>query len=341
MYANMAPWLDILKARLSQRLAVIALAAIFSTGFLLVLVRLDTPSQLLELGKGAFGSRPTIQTCASLNQTWGPVRLQASQDKYTDLLDDKFTIAMQTYHRPKELNETLDALLVEEIPSLLEVVIVWNDVKTDPPHDFVSHHGVKVRFRASPRNSLNQKLWPDPEYRTKAILLSDDDVYYHPHDLEFAFQSWRKFGQLRLTGALARCSSIDKNGGWSYTFCSNSEAEDVYSMVLTNLAFAHISLLDYYSSDDPVMIQIREYVDKHFNCEDIALNYMTSMLTRSGPLLVTGREQYYNFVPAKGISTRPGHMTARSKCLNDFARIFSCMPLVNETAHIQRGVVIL
>jgi len=249
-------------------------------------------------------------------------------------------IAMLTYKRPKELNATLTVLLTPKIPSLHEIVVVWNNLGETPPENFVSEHGVTVRYRPSPRNSLNEKLWPDPEYRTKAILLSDDDVYYQPSDLEFVFQTWRKFGQNRLTGALARCASLAKNGEWKYGFCSKKEEEDVYSMIITNLAFAHISFLDYYSSDDPSMTTIRKYVDDKLNCEDIALNYVASMLTCSGPLLVRGRQPYFNYEPAQGISRKPGHLEARSKCLNDFTEIFGFMPLVNETGHIERGGIV-
>jgi hypothetical protein len=39
-----------------------------------------------------------------------------------------------------------------------------------------------------------------------------------------------------------------------------------------------------------------------------------------------------------GISTRPGHLEARSKCINDFVEIFGGMTLVNETSHIVRGL---
>ena len=248
---------------------------------------------------------------------------------------------MQTFRRPKELAKTLEILLADPIPSLLEIVVVWNDIEADPPDNFTSQHGVKVRYRKSVRNSLNEKLWPDPEYRTKSILLSDDDVYYHPSDLEFVFQSWRKFGQNRLTGALARCNKMGANGGWEYGFCSSHASEDVYSMVLTNLCFAPISFLDFYFSDNPTMVSVRDYVDRHFNCEDIGLNYMASMLTQSGPLLIKGRKNYVNYVPSRGISKKPGHMEARSQCLNDFPEIFTCMPLVNETAHIERGVIVL
>ncbi|KAM3552943.1 hypothetical protein MY1884_006930 [Beauveria asiatica] len=115
---------------------------------------------------------------------------------------------MQTYNRSDELDQTLHALLSEEIPSLLEVVVVWNNVDDEVPADYVSKHSVPVRYRQSPVNSLNQKLWPDPAYKTKAILLGDDDVYYHPSDVEFAFGAWREFGRDRMTSDEADMTNI-------------------------------------------------------------------------------------------------------------------------------------
>jgi hypothetical protein len=247
---------------------------------------------------------------------------------------------MQTYQRPKELNDTLSALLSEQIPSLWEVVIVWNDLENAPPANYKSKYGVPVRYRQSKANSLNQKLWPDAEYQTQAIFLSDDDIYYKPKDLEFVFQSWRKFGQHRITGGFTRCAVQESNGKWKYTMCSSDEGHNQYNMILSGLAFAHISFLDYYSSEDDIPKKIRAYVDEHFNCEDIALNYITSLLTGEGPLLVKGKDRYVSFVPKKGISTRPGHIEARSKCLNDYNKLFKCMPLIDETARIELGVLL-
>ncbi|GAO16976.1 hypothetical protein UVI_02044330 [Ustilaginoidea virens] len=249
-------------------------------------------------------------------------------------------IAMQTYRRPKELNETLRALLDEEIPSLAEVVVVWNDVESPPPGNFKSRHGVPVRYRQSPENSLNQKLWPDPAYETQAIFLSDDDIHYKPKDLEFVFQAWRKFGRRRMTGGFTRCAVQEANGRWKYSFCSADQGQDYYNLILSGLAFAHISFMDYYSSQDEIPKRIRAYVDQHFNCEDIAMNYLVSLLTGEGPLLVKGKDAYVSFVPANGISTRPGHIEARSQCLNDYNELFKCMPLINETVHIEPGVII-
>lgn len=190
----------------------------------------------------------------------------------------------------------------------------------------------------SRQNSLNEKLWPDPAFRTQAVLLSDDDVHYEPEDLDFVFQTWRKHGQNRLTGAFARCTGVNKETGkWGYSLC---RGRDSYSMVLTGLTFSHIAFLDYYSSDDTIMKRIRKFVDDNFNCEDIALNYVASMLTCTGPLQVSGMKKPTNEMPAKGISTKPGHMTARNQCLNDFVDYFGYMPLKNTTEYIRRGMTV-
>ncbi|KAM5354774.1 hypothetical protein ACJ41O_001420 [Fusarium nematophilum] len=256
---------------------------------------------------------------------------------YNKLQDEKFTVALQTYHRPKELNKTLGALLNESIPSLHQVVVVWNDVDTEPPADYISDLGIPVRFRASEHNSLNEKLRPDPEFETQAVLLSDDDVYYHPKDLEFAFQTWRRLGPNKLTGALPRCSKFQKGSGYKYNFCSKKGDDITYNMIITNLAFTHVSFMGFYWSDTPVMKQIREYVDEHRNCEDIAFNFVHSYLSGEGPMLVYGKEHYVNMDPPKGISRKKGHLRARTKCLNDFVDIFGMMPLVDETEHVRRS----
>ncbi|KAF7545741.1 hypothetical protein G7Z17_g8936 [Cylindrodendrum hubeiense] len=331
--------LGFVKSRVFRRIATIVVSFSLILVAIILTARLTNVGEVLPKVLGSF--LPKIPTCASQNQSGEQDVWKKAEAKYKGLMSDKFTIAMQTYQRPKELNDTLKAILSEDVPSLHEVVIVWNDLETKPPANFVSKFGVPVRYRVSKHNSLNEKLWPDPDYKTQAILLSDDDVYYHPKDLEFVFQSWRKFGQHRLVGALARCATVDAYGNWAYTFCSSKVEEDIYDMILTNLCFSHISFLDYYSSNTTTMNAIRDYVDEGFNCEDIALNYVQSLLTGDGPLLVQGREKYVNFVPSKGISTKKGHMAARSRCLNDFAKMFQCMPLVDETAHIQKGVLVM
>ncbi|KAF5676099.1 exostoses 3 [Fusarium heterosporum] len=195
-------------------------------------------------------------------------------NRTSDLLEEKFTIAIQTYKRPRQLKKTLAHLTEHKVPSLHEIVVVWNEIDAQPPADFETKHGVLVRYRKSKMNSLNQKFLPDPAYRTQGILLSDDDWNYNTTgDLEYVFQQWRKAGMHRLTGAFARCwQDNDVTGTPMYN--SNCKGQDGYSMILSGLAFTHISYLEYYHSEDDIMTGVRELVDAAFNCEDIALNFL-------------------------------------------------------------------
>ncbi|KAL7911572.1 glycosyltransferase family 64 protein [Trichoderma velutinum] len=343
MVASMTSCLSWLQAPRFRRSTTILSALILTIVTIVLLV--NPSSDLKAIGHSKPASEasgtgyPRCSDRTDANTTWPLTSWrEAAETKFGGLMDDKFTIAMSTFHRPRELHRTLNTLLSTKIPSLHEIVVIWNNFDEKEPDSFVSEYGVVVRYRKPTRDSLNEKLWPDPKYKTKAILLSDDDVYYRPDDLEFVFQMWRNFGRDRMTGALARCASALPSGQWDYNFCSQKEHEDVYALILTNLAFTHIAFLDYYFSDEPAATKIRNYVDEAFNCEDIGLNFVASMLTGSGPLLVRASGQYVNLDPSGGISRHPGHMEARSKCLNAFADAFGCMPLVDETGRIEHGV---
>ncbi|KAK4446299.1 glycosyltransferase [Podospora aff. communis PSN243] len=257
---------------------------------------------------------------------------------YAHLMDDKFTIAILTYKRPEVLNVTLSKLLSAPIPSLHEIVIIWCE-SPNPPPSYTSHSGVRIRYRYSPYDSLNARFEPDPLYETQAILSHDDDVWYEPSDLEFVFQTWRQLGRYRITGALPRCFSRNDKGSLSYHPCR--KGQDWYSMVLTNLAFIHISLMDYYFSSEPIPTLIRAHVDENFNCEDIGMNYIASMLTCTGPLHVKGKEGFKNQDPKKGISKGSkggGHFAKRNRCLNYFEEVVGFFPLVKQMGSIHRGI---
>ncbi|KAF4456640.1 FAD dependent oxidoreductase [Fusarium austroafricanum] len=248
-------------------------------------------------------------SCGKRDEVANMTIWNAAVDETSHLLDDMFTIVVQTYRRPVQLNNTLLHLTQNKVPSLLEIIVVWNDLETEPPADFTGKYGVPVHFRLSEANSLNQKFLPDPAFQTQGILLQDDDWNYNTTgDLEYAFQQWRRAGMHRLTGAFARCwHPSPKTGNPLYSLCRSTS--DTYSMVLTGLAFSHISFLNYYHSEDPLMSRIRQLVDQEFNCEDIAFNFMVSMLTCEGPLQVIGRNKLDHQAARTGISTQPGFPT--------------------------------
>ncbi|KAL3596036.1 hypothetical protein FPOAC2_07357 [Fusarium poae] len=259
-------------------------------------------------------------------------------NKTSSLVEDMFTIAIQTYQRPVQLNKTIEHLTERKVPSLYEIVIVWNEVDVDPPADYMSKHGVLVRYRKSEKNSLNQKFLPDPLYRTQGILLSDDDWNYNATgDLEYVFQQWRRAGMHRLTGAFGRCwgnNEVTDTPIYDYK-CAG---RDSYSMVLTGLAFTHVSYLEYYHSEDEVMTSVRNLVDQTFNCEDIALNFVASMLTCEGPLLVLGKNKLDHQAAQVGISSKPGHLKKRSRCLRKFVKMFGYIPLHDVKGYLKGGV---
>jgi hypothetical protein len=109
-------------------------------------------------------------------------------------------------------------------------------------------------------------------------------------------------------------------------------------MILTGMAFTHISFLEYYHSEDELMTSVRDLVDELFNCEDIALNFVQSMLTCEGPLLVFGKGNMDRQASRTGISTKAGHLKKRDKCLRRFEKMFGYIPLHDVTGYLRRGV---
>ncbi|KAL5623842.1 hypothetical protein FOBRF1_003092 [Fusarium oxysporum] len=296
----------------------------------------DTKSEWSELREYST-FHEARKTCGSRDEVANMTVWNTAVDKTGHLMDDMFTIALQTYQRPLQLNKTLEHLTAYKTTSLYEIVVAWNDNMTQPPSDFVGKNHVPVRFRVSEENSLNQKFLPDPKYMTQAVLLSDDDWNFNHTDIDWVFEQWRRSGMNRLTGPFARCWSNNEHDEAMYSLCGGKT--DKYHMALTGLAFTHLSFLEYYWSNDSLMEGLRKYVDSKFNCEDIALNYVASMLTCEGPLQVLGLDKLDHQTTKHGISTKPGHIQMRNRCLRDFNEMFTYNPLQEVDTFIRRGVV--
>ncbi|KAM7205941.1 Glycosyl transferase family 64 domain containing protein [Rhypophila sp. PSN 637] len=263
-----------------------------------------------------------------------------AEARYSNLMTDKFTIVMPTYKRPGILNTTLSMIAEATMPSLHEVVIIWQDLNSTIPNDFTSPSGIPFRFHKPERNSMNNRFLPLESYATQAILHSDDDISYDPADIEFTFQAWRQHGRYRITGPFPRCHGRNaKDKTLFYAQC-----RPWYSMILTGMAFIHISIMDFYSSSHPIPTSIREHVDDIFNCEDLAMNFLASMITCDGPLHVNGEKKYVflesktNNSEAGGISKKPNHWANRGRCMAHFEETIGFFPLVEQTGSIQRGV---
>ena len=104
-------------------------------------------------------------------------------------------------------------------------------------------------------------------------------------------------------------------------------------MVLTKACFLHSKYLDLYSGDVHPQ-EIRDYIDEHKNCEDVAMSLLVANATRNtdaAPIYVEGSVTDTGLFG--GISTGTGHMRTRSDCLDDITRIYAedgwDMPLVD------------
>ncbi|XP_027201904.2 exostosin-3-like [Dermatophagoides pteronyssinus] len=234
---------------------------------------------------------------------------------------EQFTIVILTYERENVLLLILSHL--KNLPYLNKVVIVWNSPQP-PSIDIIwPDIGVDIVVIKSERNSLNNRFIPFDEIKTEAILSIDDDTNLRHDEIIFAFRVWRE-ARDRIVGFPARFHSYETNEkSWYY----NSSYTCEYSMILTGAAFFHkyYSYLYSYSMSS----LIRDKVDEFMNCEDIAMNFLVSHVTRKPPIKVTSKWTFRCPACQTGLSENQSeHFLKRHKCINYFVSIYGYMPLL-------------
>ena len=85
------------------------------------------------------------------------------------------------------------------------------------------------------------------------------------------------------------------------------------------------------------MREVHAYVDKHMNCEDIAMSFLVANLTEKAAVWVRGagiRE-----IGSSGLSSNQKvHYAHRSDCVDHFTRLFGRMPLLVANQKVDRAV---
>lgn len=74
---------------------------------------------------------------------------------------------------------------------------------------------------------------------------------------------------------------------------------------------------------------IRDLVDKYTNCEDIAMNFLVSHITRKPPIKVTSRWTFHCPGCPVSLSEDDSHFRERHDCMNTFTSIYGYMPLMS------------
>lgn len=235
---------------------------------------------------------------------------------------EQFTVLLLTYEREQVLLDSIARL--RGLPYLNSVVVVWNSPRPPSPELRWPDIGAPVHVVKAARNSLNNRFLPLDNLKTEAILSVDDDAHLRHDEILFGFRVWREHRD-RIVGFPGRYHAWDLNtkNGWLY----NSNYSCELSMVLTGAAFIHRHYLHLYWKWLPQAI--RDKVDEYMNCEDIAMNFLVSHVTRKPPVKVTSRWTFRCPGCPQSLSEDDTHFQERHKCINFFTQVFGYTPLLN------------
>ncbi|CAK9807463.1 Ext2 [Anthophora plagiata] len=234
-----------------------------------------------------------------------------------------FTAVILTYDRLELLFLLINKLV--KVPSLSKVLVIWNNQHKDPPHSSRWPKLSKpLKVIQTKENKLSNRFYPYDEIETEAVLSIDDDIIMLTADeVEFAYEVWREFPD-RIVGFPSRIHMWDNGTNcWKY----ESEWTNSISMVLTGAAFHHKYWNYMYTTAMPG--DIKEWVDEHMNCEDIAMNFLVANITGKAPIKVTPKKKFRcpECTNTEMLSADLTHMVERTQCINRFSSIYGSMPL--------------
>ena len=237
-------------------------------------------------------------------------------------VDDGFTAVILAYDRVESLFQLMIA--IDKVPSLKSILVIWNNQQKSFPlkkeWPIIDHEWKVIQTTA---NKLSNRFYPYSEIKTEAVLAIDDDIVMLTADeVEFAYQVWREFPD-QIVGFPPRLHLLMDNAKLKY----ESEWKNNISIVLTGAAFYHNYFNHLYTYKMPG--DIRDWVDEHMNCEDIAMNFVASNHTGKAPIKVTPRKKFKcsTCATSGSLSLDESHMVERSTCINYFVKQFGMLPL--------------
>lgn len=247
--------------------------------------------------------------------------------------DARFTIVLNTFRRRDLLKLALEHYRGCDAASIAEIHVVWSE-QTDPPREtdanaaeyFASDRPGFVRYDAFPTTSI-QNRFAVRDVRTAAVFNVDDDVRIPCDALARGFDAW-KHNRDVLVGYYPRATR------WNRRACRHDYVWDDVSMfresrqniVLTKAAFSAFAYLRLY--DESLPAEARAYVDERKNCEDIAMQILTSHVSRKPPVYVATPRWFHwraklEGLGVAGISKGRGHHELRGGCVTDLSRLIT------------------
>jgi len=242
---------------------------------------------------------------------------------------NKYSIIIPSYNRTDVLEDLLTHFNRSNCPSLKEIYVNWANATAGIPTFLedgrFNRHQVKITLPGV--FGLEQRYVLPEDLDTEAVFQLDDDLRLSCEDLEFGFKVFKQFPK-QIAGFVARGHYLDaESNTWKYKTRQFAE----YSLLLTDAAFVHRRWLKSFFNPKIMPPGVLEFVKKHQNCEDIALNFLVAHFTKHPSNFVNGTV-YVARVP--GISNGAGHYNVRDACLNKFAELYGYMPLENAKSYI-------
>ncbi|KAK9473531.1 glycosyl transferase family 64 domain-containing protein [Dipodascopsis tothii] len=251
-------------------------------------------------------------------------------------ITDKFSVLLATYSADRQYILTYLTEQYLKLPRVDRVFITWHNPKlavSDELESVMERYPGRVFILNQKINSLNNRFNPISELRTQAVLISDDDIWASPDDLQYAFETWQANPDV-LVGFSARVDCKHwVTGETIYCFPQGSNTKD-YSMILTKLMFMDSDYLFLWRCGLPS--HINTYIDEAMNCEDIGINFMISGISAHAPIHVASKEVYDFGVQKSGISNAPGHWETRGRCIRDMSAFFGGSTLVKSRGSFVR-----
>lgn len=246
--------------------------------------------------------------------------------------DRSFAVVMNTYKRPEQLAEAVQhyAEFCGRQYGVAHVYIVWAEEDVTPPDPdsfYLGDPAISTQNRAPVsfrrvKNSLNSRFLEIPDV-DGPVFMVDDDIRVDCRSLGESFRAW-KSNPDSMVGYYPRLAKKHENGyvyqSWPTVFFRRQ-----INMVLSKACFLHSRFMKIYSSDEHPQA-IRDYVDKYFNCEDVAMSLLVANVTKSErqrpakPIYVEAKVSDMGLF--NGISTGTGHMSHRSECLKVLTEIY-------------------
>jgi Glycosyl transferase family 64 domain len=170
-----------------------------------------------------------------------------------------------------------------------------------------------------------------------AVFMVDDDIRVDCVSLQLGAAAWYQH-PTAMVGYYPRLAAQAKGKnkrtslvymGWPGVFLR----QEMNFILPTKAAFLNKQYMELYF--DPALhpIAVLQYVDKHFNCEDVAMSMLILNYTKYQSVVVGDSGSYTlpvvyveGFVSDQGlfggISTGTRHFVQRSQCLNDLTNIY-------------------